>query len=35
MDMTEYRFIIKRRDTFGEGGQDRTSGGLFGGDSFF
>jgi len=35
MDMTEYRFIIKRRDTFGEGGQDGTSGGLFGGDSFF
>lgn len=33
MDMTEYRFIIKRRENFGQGGGDH-SGGLLGGDGF-
>lgn len=35
MDMTEFRFIIKRRENFGRDGQGRSGGGLFGGDGIF
>jgi hypothetical protein len=34
MDMTEFRFIIKKRENFGTDGQDQ-DGGLFGGDGLF
>jgi hypothetical protein len=33
MEMTEYRFIIKRREDFGRDGGGQ-SGGVFGGDGF-